>query len=643
MSVSVDRLVPGLTVPRQANRRTCAVVAGTLPRLDSQQSHSTAIDAADIILRLEGDPVLGNEQHVGARTTLRIRSGDSIGALPLGNERVVFHCHQGSASMSTMLYNTSLCWQAPAGVLRFSATAVLAVASKKQARNGFAGCEPGLVRSLQLAKLLASSLCGSTAVYEVPHSLALRTAPLGLVIRPAAKHRCPGTGATLSTSRLDIEPAQKLRDNMLDQGVAAPLALPRRRALRRAVVCFSSFIFTPVADDGTNLRRRLVDPLEADVILALTRGSSPVAAPCRSIDTCEPLRRSYRALMPRAVHVSLVPDMNAASLLSGLDRLAHWPLLLSAFNWSGVLRELGPRSETRHYRVPPGEPRRSFVREYGTAGWSAQICATARLGSGYLAPAVGKMSYHCLKNLHSFGRVLRVLREVERARGAAYELVVRARPDMYWIAPHPRLALFLPPPTGGLPVVAPPHAHAWVPIGEDYHGGLNDRHVVLTRPAADAFFSQFETIINGSILAIDPTLRRGYGDHCANPEYLFARTFMHRGIGISRFPAAAYLLCCSASGLKGGCHRPRCIDVPAPSYRPLGADDAHTPSPPPLPGGKYASEVSRAVGVANRLLAQNGTYRRMAGGSVGITAEPSHERDGGARRSSGVHRQQHGD
>ena len=49
--------------------------------------------------------------------------------------------------------------------------------------------------------------------------------------------------------------------------------------------------------------------------------------------------------------------------------------------------------------------------------------------------------------------------------------VVFSRLEFWWLRPHPPLRLLHP-------------SVVWLPSGEDYYGGVNDRHAVLNRSAA---------------------------------------------------------------------------------------------------------------------------------------------------------------
>ena len=48
-----------------------------------------------------------------------------------------------------------------------------------------------------------------------------------------------------------------------------------------------------------------------------------------------------------------------------------------------------------------------------------------------------------------------------------------------------------------------------MPSGEDYYGGINDRHAVLHRAAAELYMRRWDLLVDGSVLRIDKQLRAG--------------------------------------------------------------------------------------------------------------------------------------
>ena len=85
---------------------------------------------------------------------------------------------------------------------------------------------------------------------------------------------------------------------------------------------------------------------------------------------------------------------------------------------------------------------------------------------------LGDHGIHNLHQLHALSLALQLVARTERRYGWRYERIVHTRLDLQWLRPHPPLHLLA-------------ASQAWVPSGEDYYGGLNDRHAVLSRTQAE--------------------------------------------------------------------------------------------------------------------------------------------------------------
>ena len=166
-------------------------------------------------------------------------------------------------------------------------------------------------------------------------------------------------------------------------------------------------------------------------------------------------------------------------------------------------------------------------------------CSGVHQGNHFLAPVLGNGDLrHPLHNLHQLrgmARALALLAEHEAATGAAYARVVRSRLDLRWLAAHPPLSLL-------------PATSVWIPLGEDYYGGLNDRHAVLSRAAATAYFGRWAAILDGSVLDIDAQLaaRRVDDGQALNPENFLTASLAKRGLRVGRFAPVMFLGCCDA-------------------------------------------------------------------------------------------------
>ncbi len=160
-------------------------------------------------------------------------------------------------------------------------------------------------------------------------------------------------------------------------------------------------------------------------------------------------------------------------------------------------------------------------------------------------------------------RLLTLLRAHEAgARGGrAYDHVVWSRLEYTWLRAHPPLhVLSAASRRSELP------CELWVPLGEDY-AGINDRHALMTRRAADAYFNRFGALLSGKLLEVLPCLPCGQSS-----ERYLAATLTHYNLSVCapyvvdiglrqrstlpphhpvmtwqvcRFPPTAFLSCCN--------------------------------------------------------------------------------------------------
>jgi hypothetical protein len=123
----------------------------------------------------------------------------------------------------------------------------------------------------------------------------------------------------------------------------------------------------------------------------------------------------------------------------------------------------------------------------------------------------------------------------EAARGGArYERIVFSRLEFWWLRPHPPLRLLHP-------------SVVWLPSGEDYYGGVNDRHAVLNRSAAQVYLGRWRAILSGDVMRWYPHLTRG------DESYVLSLLRFHQ-LPISRFPSVAALGCCSGRCFQAACY-----------------------------------------------------------------------------------------
>lgn len=143
---------------------------------------------------------------------------------------------------------------------------------------------------------------------------------------------------------------------------------------------------------------------------------------------------------------------------------------------------------------------------------SAQVKEFAEVGKIVKGPLLS-----ALHNYAEYERCFEMIKEQERAKGTRYGWIVRTRPDLEWLGPHPPLAL--------LQSVAerdarkrynesvgfPPDAFATAFVQDVAHwDGANDRHVVFPRRLASALLGTFTLLKSGiGLSAIRACGRKG--------------------------------------------------------------------------------------------------------------------------------------
>ena len=310
------------------------------------------------------------------------------------------------------------------------------------------------------------------------------------------------------------------------------------RATERCAVCFSGWAGVSVANGGAGLATNVVKPFGADTFLALTHHPSDH---CSSVETCQVAER-LPALTPFAA-ASVAPMLPMKRLVALMEGLPHWPSILRAYS--------NPTSRVSCERAP-----NATVGGDAIGGPSQYKCRGIYLGNTVFAPVLGSAKLHVLRQLHDIRRCLNLVGEFEAssARGVPYDRIVHTRLEYVWLRPHPPL-----------PILSP-HA-VWVPSGEDYYGGVNDRHAVLSRAAAEVYMRRWDLITDGSIMRIDHQLRSGTVTNgvALQDENLVSAVLRHFHLPVRRFPGVAYLGCCNASAAeadgarRGGPTRKACF------------------------------------------------------------------------------------
>ena len=253
----------------------------------------------------------------------------------------------------------------------------------------------------------------------------------------------------------------------------------------RVAVCYSGWLAVRIPQRGATARRHLVDVLGADVVVAGTFlptdacAASNVEPSARS--AC--LLRRLHALRP--VRTRIDPMLTIDDLHRLVTRSPNWPAVSSGFK-----RE------------------RTFG---GVSIW---------------APLLGDRNLSVLRELHDYSRGIRLVGELEGIQGWRYDRVCFSRLEYHWLAPHPPMSVLR-------------RGVVWLPSGGT-SGGLNDRHALMDRAAADVYFRRWELLFSPNLLQRLPrrvVLRDG-------PEQFLREQLRVAGLRVRYFPATMALACC---------------------------------------------------------------------------------------------------
>jgi hypothetical protein len=293
--------------------------------------------------------------------------------------------------------------------------------------------------------------------------------------------------------------------------VAFPSIMAVAAGQNSAAVCFPGWLGVNVPDAGESIRRQLVVPLGADVLLALTYAASDK---CRDEASCR-VNDRLRQLQPFSA-VSLTPMLSIPQLVERMEGLPHWRRILKVYR--------SRLSKTRCFR---------------RTGWSVNNitsspyeCTGTYGGNTIFAPVLGASHLSVLRELHDVARCLELVSSHEKQRGAQYERIIQSRIDLVWLAPHPPLHML------GRDAI-------WIPSEEDY-GGLNDRHAVFSREAAEVCMRRWDYIVDGRVLQIDWQLGQGVvrDPYWQNSEHYLESVAHWANLRVRRFPAVAAVACC---------------------------------------------------------------------------------------------------
>ncbi len=254
----------------------------------------------------------------------------------------------------------------------------------------------------------------------------------------------------------------------------------------RVAVCFSGWLAVRIPKRGATARRHLVDVLNADVFVAGTFLPSDACAVqhAQSEQRSECLLRRLHALRPFAR--TRIDEMLSIDDLR--RRITQSP------NWASVS---------------------SSFRSTSTFG-----------GVNVWAPLLGDRNLSVLRELNDYSRAIRLVGEHERGVGRRYERVCFSRLEYHWLAPHPPMALL----QSGM---------VWLPSGGT-SGGINDRHALMDRAAAEVYFRRWELLFAPDLmqrLARRAVLHEG-------PEQLLLEWVRVSHLRIRYFPSTMALACC---------------------------------------------------------------------------------------------------
>lgn len=274
-------------------------------------------------------------------------------------------------------------------------------------------------------------------------------------------------------------------------------------------------------DRGAALNRHLLTPLAADVIASFFY--QPWTDTCSSVQACG-IGNSLTAIRHRVEHLELWRMESIQELVQQLEHLPHWPAILAAHQRGGHIH--CKRDNTANVSISP------------------YSCVGLFKSNSIFSPVLGTTwNLQELIGLHRCFRALQLV-EANRRSGVRYSRVVHTRVEYDWLHPHPPLAML-------------DSAHAWIPVGEDYGGGLNDRHAVLSRRAAEPYFERWSHILNGQVMAIDPQLRAGAirNAYAAQGDSYVRNTLAFYNHSVRRFPGGGALRCCAGRCFSSACYR----------------------------------------------------------------------------------------
>ena len=357
-------------------------------------------------------------------------------------------------------------------------------------------------------------------------------------------------------------------------GTLRSLGMPERVG-----ACFSSWQQAHVAARGALIRDHLLRPLDAELLLSLTfrhDDTCKSAASLRSHSAaCYGVANNLRALISEAVTLSLQPMPRTSDFVRSLESGTHWGAILAVINatpgmscrrnpsWTST-----PGTRCSITRIGPMRTHRLSI---DCADSTPYKCNGLRGGNVVFAPVIGNAKLHILHQLHGHRQCLRLMQSHEARQGFRYSRVVWSRLETVWLVPHPPLSWL-------------DARCAWLPFGEDY-SGLNDRHALLPRTAADAYLGRYDALLDGTVMNVSRALSRGRFGELSEEKYL-QQTMARFNVPVCRFPSAAFLSCCEHRQVLAGCNSGQCLWRTVPG----ASTDMHRRL-----AGKYKQEIETAI------------------------------------------------
>ena len=153
------------------------------------------------------------------------------------------------------------------------------------------------------------------------------------------------------------------------------------------------------------------------------------------------------------------------------------------------------------------------------------------------APVLGNPNSSVMRELHDYARVFALMHRHEDEMGGPaggrggrrYDRVVFSRLEFAWLAAHP-------------PLSALAADTLWVPSGQ-LVTGTNDRHAVMGRAMARAYFGRWHVLMGTEALRQFSV----HGLQRMGPEDLLDGVLEHAHIPWGEFPNMAYLACCESA------------------------------------------------------------------------------------------------